>query len=192
MSSISSIGSSLASYLQQLRANQSAGSVSAASNTSSASNVSSSSTTSAPPNLDSQIRSALTAQGVSGSALSTLRSSIENTIGQAATGGSSGPDDGKAAVDNVVKAAGLDTTKFDAAVGGHHHGHGRHGGVPAAGGSNDSSGSALDSVLTEAGIDPTSFKSSLSQLISSGNTSSSAVAALFSGAATGSDVDVYG
>ncbi len=189
MSAISSIASqSLATYLQQLQANQSAG-------TTSASSTAPSSQTSAGSNFDNTITSALQAQGVTGNSLSTLRSSIESAVQQAQSSGNASAGAVQSAVDSVVKAAGLDTTEFNASVEkGHGHHHGGHGGPdgPSANGSSSTNGSSsgISALLAQAGINPSTFKSSLSQLVSTGNTSSAAIATLFSGAQAGSDVDV--
>lgn len=151
------------------------------------------------PDRGARLDQALESQGITGSALTDLRSKIDDAVKQAKANGGDGSTDGreavKSAVDQVLKDNGVDVEKFQAAL--RPTRGGGPGGPPTAKGSdgdgdgdNDGDGaSALTKTLQSKGVDPEQFYQSLSKAISDSDGNSVDLTSVFSQFQLGSSVD---
>jgi len=156
------------------------------------------------PDGGGRLDQALESQGITGSALSDLRSKIEDAV-KTARAGSDGSTDGRAAVksavDQVLKDAGVDVDKLHAAMrppgkgGGSSDGDGDDAGGTggtATAQNADASGAAaasLSKALQSKGIDPGQFFQSLNQAVDNSNGKDVDFTSVFAQFGTGSSVD---
>jgi hypothetical protein len=156
------------------------------------------------PDGGGRLDQALESQGITGSALSDLRSKIEDAV-KTARASADGSTDGRAAVksavDQVLKDAGVDVDKLHAAMrppgkaGGDGDGDGddgRPGGATGAQGGDSSSAAAaasLSKALQSKGIDPGQFFQSLNQAVDNSNGKDVDFSSVFAQFGMGSSVD---
>jgi hypothetical protein len=152
------------------------------------------------PDGAGRLDQALESQGITGAALSDLRSKIEDAV-KTAKASADGSTDGRAvvksAVDQVLKDAGVDVDKLHAAMRppGHGEGDGDDGGPGGATSTQgrDSSSAAAAASLSKAlqskGIDPGQFFQSLNQAVDNSNGKDVDFSSVFAQFGTGSSVD---
>ncbi|HEY7032601.1 MAG TPA: hypothetical protein VH482_14765 [Thermomicrobiales bacterium] len=146
------------------------------------------------PGPGARLDQALESQGITGTALTDLRSKIDDAVKQAKANGD-GSTDGreavKSAIDQVLKENGVDVDKFQAAMR-PSHGGGPGGPFPSNGSDgdgNDDGAGALTKTLQSKGVDPQQFYQALSKAIAESDGNGVDLTSVFSQFQLGSSVD---